>query len=300
MSNPLKNEFLSELEKRFGIPQKLENSNSLYEINNGTARVYYRYSKKHPNNKTFFGLRKIDLQVLEGTQGIICFFWEGQKEPLFIPYDEYEEIFASLKPATDGQYKVQIFDQEKGAELYIPNAGRFNVESYFGWHYLESLITMPQTLSPPLSHTQVQTLLGRIGSTKGYDVWIPSSDRTKLDWSITSTFKLANSLPPALDQIRDIAEEIDVIWLNRGNNKPVALYEVEHSTPIYSGLLRFNDVHLMLPNIGLKFGIVSNEIRRSLFVRQTSRPTFRSSGLSDICTFLEYRNVYGWHKKLQK
>jgi hypothetical protein len=299
MANPVKVAFVAELTKRFGVPKKLEGSESLYEIGEDKARLLFRYSKKHPRNRTFFGLRRVDLQALEGHAGILCFFWDGQREPLFVPFGEFEEVFAALSPASDGQYKAQVYEQEDGTELYIANAGRFNVESYTGWDHLESLIQTPQMVFPELSHVQVQTLLGSIGATKGFDIWIPPNDRGKLDWNLTPAFQLSNSLPPLLTPIKEAAEEIDVIWVNRGSNRPAALYEVEHSTPIYSGLLRFNDVHLTLSNLSLRFGIVSNEHRRALFVRQLSRPTFQLSGLKEICTFLEYRNVFGWHQKLQ-
>jgi len=299
MPNPVKVAFLENLRKRFGAPRKLGNSESLFEIADGAARLYFRYSKKHPGNRTFFGLRKVDLQLLEGHNAAICFFWEGQPEPLFVPFEEFEEIFAGLTPASDGQYKAQVYEQVDGTELYIANAGRFNVESYLGWSYLESRIGTPGEVRPELSHVQVQTLLGGIGDSKGFDVWIPSNDRGKLDWNLTSPFGLRNSLPPCLTPVREIAEEIDVIWLERGGDRPAALYEVEHSTPIYSGLLRFNDVHLMLPNPTLRFGIVSNDERRALFVRQMSRPTFRASRLHELCTFFEYRNVFDWHRRLR-
>jgi len=151
---------------------------------------------------------------------------------------------------------------------------------------------------PDLSHSQVQTLLGGIGAAKGFEIWIPPNDRAKLDWSLTPAFGQATSLPAMLMTVRDIAEQIDVIWVDRGGGTPAALYEVEHSTPIYSGLLRFNDVHLMLPISPVKFGIVSNDARRALFVRQLDRPTFKASGLREICTFLEYRNVFGWHRRV--
>jgi hypothetical protein len=300
MPNPTRAAFLSELNKRFGPPRKLEKSESLYEIGLGKARLYFRYSKKHPDNSTFFGLRKIDLQALEGHSGIICFVWNGQREPLFVPFCEYEEVFAGLTPAAYGQYKAQIYEQEGGIELYIAKAGRFSVESHLGWSYLESLVQSPETVLPALSHVQIQTLLGGIGTAKGFNIWIPLNDRARLDWSIATTFGMPNSLPPALDPIREIAEGIDVIWLTRGGDQPAALYEVEHSAPIYSGLLRFNDVHLTLPNLGLRFGVVSNEDRRALFVRQLARPTFRASRLSEMCTFLEYRNVFGWHERLRE
>ena len=205
-----------------------------------------------------------------------------------------------MSPAADGQYKAQVYEQDGVTELYIANAGRFNVESCLGWSYLESLVKTPETVFPELSHVQVQTLLGGIGAAKGFDIWIPTIDRGRLDWELTAPFAAAVSLPPALGPIREIAEGIDVIWLDRGGDRPAAFYEVEHSTPIYSGLLRFNDVHLMLCNLALRFGIVSNEDRRALFVRQLGRPTFRASRLGDTCTFLEYRNVFGWHERLRK
>lgn len=299
MPNQTKSLFLDEVKRRFGVPRKLENSESLYEICEGKGRLYFRYSKKHPRNRTFFGLRKIDLQALEGHVGVICFFWDGQREPLFVPFGEFEDVFATLTPASDGQYKAQVYEQEGGTELYLANAGRFSVESYLGWESIESLIQTAGAVVPELSHVQVQTLLGGIGAAKGFDIWIPPADRARLDWNLTTAFPFPNSLPAPLMPIREIAEEIDVIWIPPGGSCPAAMYEVEHSTPIYSGLLRFNDVQLMLPNMNLRFGVVSNDERRALFVRQLNRPTFKASGLREICTFLEYRNVFGWHRRLR-
>jgi hypothetical protein len=300
MPNPIKAAFLEAATKRFGALRKLGNSESLYEAGRDAVRFYIRYSKKHPRNRTFFGLRKVDLQALEGHRGILCFLWDGQREPLFVPFDQFEEVLAGLTPASDGQIKAQVFEQVGGTELYLANAGRFNVESYMGWEFLDSLVQPSATTVPDLSHNQVQTLLGGIGAAKGFDIWIPPNDRTKLDWNLTPAFPQARSLPSLLLAVKDIAEEVDVIWLDHGRGRPVALYEVEHSTPIYSGLLRFNDVHLILRSAALRFGIVSNDDRRALFVRQLGRPTFKESGLREICTFFEYRNVFGWHQRIRK
>jgi hypothetical protein len=298
MPNPVKATVLGELRRRFGVPRKLEKSESLYDIADGKVRLYFRYSKKHPGNRTFFGLRKIDLQLLEGYNSVVCFAWDGQAEPLFVPFEEFEEVFAGLPTASDGQYKAQVYEQVGATELYIANAGRFNVDSYLGWAFLGSRVGAFDVAFPELSHVQVQTLLGGIGNAKGFDVWVPVSDRGRLDWSLTATFGLRDALPPSLTLVREIAEEIDVIWLERGGERPAAFYEVEHSTPIYSGLLRFNDVHLTLPSAPMRFGIVSNDERRALFVRQVSRPTFRASRLRELCTFFEYRNVFDWHRRL--
>ena len=301
MANITKSDFLKELSKRYGNIHKLPSSLSLYDLGEGAGRVYIRYSKVHSRRQAFYGLRKKDLQKLEGRASAICLLWEDQAEPLFVPYSEYEEIFQSLSPADDGQYKVQVFIQEEGSDLYIANAGRFNVEAYFGWEQLDSLINQSQlTDFPDLSHVQVQTLLGSIGATKGYYIWIPKNDRARLDWTITVRFECSTTIPRRFHEIEDILSEIDVVWIERDARRLRALFEVEHSTPIYSGLLRFNDVHLMNPSSRTTYSIVSNDDKRSLFVRQLNRPTFKTSRLAETCTFLEYPNVFTWHNRMSE
>jgi len=204
-----------------------------------------------------------------------------------------------MAPAGDGQYKVQIYLQDDGTELYIARAGRFNVEAHFGWSQLEDMTCIaPVEAVPILSHSQIQTLLGAIGGAKSFDIWIPSSDRAKLDWAITNQFRCRHALPSGFEQVEGILQEVDVIWIQRGSNELRALFEVEHSTPIYSGLLRFNDIHLVAPGLRPRFSIVASDRRRSIFVRQLNRPTFRVSGLNGLCTFLEYANVLGWHRRM--
>ena len=303
MPNETKVAFLKELGSRYGSLRKLNQSQSLYELGGGLVRIYIRYSKIHSGTRTFYGLREEDLQKLEGHPSLVCFLWNGQTEPLLVPFSDYEDVFQSISPAGDGQYKVQIYLQPDGTELYIAKAGRFNVEAHFGWSGLEALIDSSTLKNlPEFSHSQVQTLLGAIGTVKGYDIWIPQNDRSELDWSITDHFNCLNCrniLFPGLDLLKNIVQEVDVIWVQRGSSFPKALFEIEHSTPIYSALLRFNDIHLVAPNLRPRFSVVANDVRRDLFVRQVNRSTFRMSGLSEICTFLEYVNVFGWYKRIE-
>ena len=218
-----------------------------------------------------------------------------------MPYSDYEEVFQSVSPADDGQYKAQVFIQEDGCDFYIANAGRFNVEAYFGWEQLDSLIHQSQlTDLPDLSHVQVQTLLGSIGARKGYGIWIPRIDRAKLDWTLTSKFACSDVIPSGFAEIQNTLTEVDVVWIEQDGRRLRALFEVEHSTPIYSGLLRFNDVHLTNPSAVTTYSIVSNDERRSLFVRQLNRPTFKISRLAENCTFLEYPNVFTWHERVSR
>jgi len=300
MGNPIKKAFLEELARRYGIIRKLENSLSLFEIGNGAARIYIRYSKIHPGKETFYGLRGADLQKLEGFSSFICYLWNEQTEPLFVPFNEYEDIFHSISPASDGQYKAQIFFQDEYTELYVANAGRFNVEAHYGWDGLDSAINREKIRHlPHFTHSGIQTLLGAIGAEKGFEVWIPPDDRGTLDWNQAKKFKCCETLPYAYSTIKEILQEVDVIWMRRGSGELRSLFEIEHTTTIYSGLLRFNDIHLISPSIHPRFSIVSNEERRSLFIKQLNRPTFKASGLFEICSFLDYINVYDWFNRLQ-
>ena len=301
MANQQKEAFLVELRARYGHLRKMEKTHSLYEVGNGACRVYIRYSKIHGLDSTFYGLRREDLRLLEGRSSVICFLWPRQAEPLLVPFADYEEVFQSVSPASDGQYKAQVYMRGDATELYIAGAGRFNVEAHVGWQGLEQAIDRSKlSATPDLSHAQVQTLVGSIGAIKGYDVWVPSSDRGTLDWSLTSAFYCCAVLPLALDRVRKILEEIDVMWIERGAGRLHALFEVEHSTPVYSGLLRFNDILLTWPQLGARFTVVSNDERRSLFTRQLNRPTFKLSKLDGYCTFMEYASVYSWHRRLRQ
>lgn len=271
----------------------------MFDIQNGAGRIYIRYSKVHPRNRTWYGLRQEDLRKLEGHNAFICFLWDNQTAPLFIPLVDYEDVFGSISPASDGQYKIQLVLEDNNTELYIPKVGRFSVEGNYGWDRLQDSIIRTEHPTPDLSHSQVQTLLGAIGTKKGYEIWIPLNDRAKLDWSLAQRYECCDFLPHAYYSVGNIIQEVDVIWLHRGANQIRALYEVEHSTPIYSGLLRFNDIHLIAPTLRPTFGVVANEARQSLFAKQLKRPTFQTSGLSEMCTFLRYIDVYSWFTRAE-
>lgn len=246
-------------------------------------------------------MRQTDVRCLAGQRSVICFLWDGQTAPLLIPFDAFEDVFSSVGPAQDGQYKAQVYPDPAGCEIYIANAGRFNVEGYLGWNELNSQAgAATRSQASSLTHSRVQTLLGAIGFAKGNDIWCPQVDRSALDGSLSDQFPLSNALPQRFRTIEPILSEIDVVWLKRGAGDLVALFEVEHTTSIYSGLLRFNDVHLETPDLRPRFSVVSNDTRRSLFVRQVTRPTFQTSGLSEICTFMMYENVVDWHERVKK
>ena len=300
MPNPRKSSLLERLTERFGRVRALAGSRSLFVVGEDAARIYIRYSKMHGRQRAFFGLRDVDLRQLEGRNSYICFLVDDASEPIFLPYSDYEEVFRGAQPAVDGQYKVQLLNARDERELYVARRGRFNVEAYVGFHVLERGIA-DRDLRPKydLTHSTVQTLLAGIGNLKGYDVWVPAYDVNKLDRSLTGRFDLRGAVPSGYEQVSHILCEIDVLWIAKGRDSIENLFEVEHSTSIYSGLLRFNDVLLTNPKLS-RFSIVSDDSRRAVFSRQLFRPTFQRSGLAELTSFLEYANVAEWHSRLLK
>ncbi len=300
MPNVHKTKTLGMLRERFGELHRLSGSQSLLTIGEDAARIYVRYSKLHHGGRTFFGLREVDLRQLEGHNSFLCFLLDDGSPPLFVPYADFEEVFRSAETARDGQYKVQLISQRGTLELYVARQGRFNVEGYVGLDTLErSLNAKRLREARDLSHSQVQTLLAGIGRIKGYEVRVPDNDVGRLDWSLTERFALRDSAPAGFSDVDAILSEIDVVWVEAGRDIVQGLFEIEHSTQVYSALLRFNDVLLTDPKV-CRFSIVSNDTRRGLFSRQLFRPTFRRSRLAELTSFLEYGNVLDWHARLSK
>lgn len=277
----------------------MDGSDSLFNLGDDAARIYIRYSKVHPGGRTFFGLRDVDLRRLEGHNSFLCFLLNDGSAPLIIPFCDFEGVLRAAGIASDGQYKVQL-NRKDSLELYIARQGWFNVEGYVGFGGIDRSLTAAR-LRPvlELSHSQVQTMLANVGKLKGYDVFVPAADVGRLDWSLATRFGTMNDIPSGFESVRGALAEVDVTWIESGRNAIAALFEVEHSTSVYSGLLRFNDI--LLTNLAVsRFTIVSNDARRALFTRQLFRPTFRKSGLSELCSFLEYRNVFDWHTRMMQ
>jgi len=300
MASPIRKEFLSSLESEFGQLCRLGTSTSLFTIRD-KVRVYVRYSKVHQRGSTFFGLRQADITLLEGFPSFIAFLWDGQKEPLLIPYEQFAAVFESVEPASDGQYKVHVYVSKEGTDLHIVRAGRFGVDSHYGLKELRAVfLEGHDALLPPidLTHYQVQTIVGAIGKLTGHAVYIPLSDRPLLDWNIADRFELLHDIPSTgRYKSTSSLSFIDVLWVHPTRNLLAAAFEVEHSTPIYSGLLRFNDVHIdfKLP----RAGIVAQAEREEAFLRQVNRRTFHVSGLNEVCLFYSYSDVYRWYQRLR-
>ena len=148
---------------------------------------------------------------------------------------------------------------------------------------------------PEIGHTQMQALLAEIGAEMRFKIWIPRGDRQRVLelWNPVSEGILLQQLPLNFDQLTlRIIENIDMLWIQR--RAIIHAFEVEHSTSIYSGLLRMADLMTVQPNLAIKAHIVAPLSRRTKVLQEISRPAFSLIGsgpMSETCSFLSYDAV---------
>jgi hypothetical protein len=142
-------------------------------------------------------------------------------------------------------------------------------------------------------HTKAQWQLARMGRALGLEVWIPRSDRHRSYRGALLADLCAAELPSLglPTQAQAIIENIDVLWIDAG--VVVCAFEVEHSTAVYSGLLRMSDLVTVQPYTSIKLFIVASADRRGKVARELMRPTFAKSKppLAQICQFLSYERL---------
>jgi hypothetical protein len=141
---------------------------------------------------------------------------------------------------------------------------------------------------------RIQALIAHIGEQMGLAIWLPRADRNPAlrEWADPNG-KLLDRLPLNYDDttLRTI-EQIDVLWL-RGRSI-VRAFEVEHTTSVYSGILRMADLLALQPNMDIKLHIVAPEARREKVFQEIRRPVFSlldRGPLADSCTYLSYDAV---------
>ena len=123
-------------------------------------------------------------------------------------------------------------------------------------------------------------------------IWIPKADRGLVlhEWQEAA---LVDRLPLNYDDttLRTI-ENIDVLWMK--GRSIVRAFEVEHTTSVYSGILRMADLLALQPNMDIRLYIVAPAVKREKVFQEIQRPVFsllERKPLAEVCTFLSYDAV---------
>lgn len=129
------------------------------------------------------------------------------------------------------------------------------------------------------THTEVQGWLRDVGHQLGFDVWVASNDRGRIFGSGHLGDGCLLEVPTAVGDIVDgeAVKLIDLLWFERGSARPIAAFEVEHSTSIYSGIVRMLDLALGVQDAhaGIRLFLVAPDKRESEVRAQVQRPAFR-------------------------
>lgn len=141
---------------------------------------------------------------------------------------------------------------------------------------------------------KMQALLAQIGASMGMKIWLPKADRSRVlkEWK-KGTEGLLERLPLNYDEVTlSTIEQIDVIWLK--GRSIVRAFEVEHTTSVYSGILRVADLLALQPNMNINLHIVAPDSRQGKVFQEIRRPVFsllEKGPLSESCSYISYSSL---------
>lgn len=194
---------------------------------------------------------------------------------------EYRDLLSNDLGAVAGL----LFDV--GIERYKAPPAPGDEAALAGWQAdLERVRTETETLrgaderarAGEHTHTQVQAWLRDLGMALGFDVWVAANDRGRAFGTGVLGDGCRESLPDSIASApgADAVRLIDVLWLDRGSSHVSAAFEVEHSTSIYSGIVRLLDLALSNTS-GAAQGLflVAPDDRENEVRNQLARPAFQ-------------------------
>lgn len=144
-----------------------------------------------------------------------------------------------------------------------------------------------------LTHTEVQAWLRDLGHALGFKVWIAANDRSRAVGSGLLADGCLAQLPAGLAQsaAADTIRLIDILWIAADTSRVVAAFEVEHTTSIYSGIVRMLDLALGLPEHAAdRYFLVAPDEREADVREPFSRPAFSRIGDLDV-RYLPYSEL---------
>lgn len=138
-------------------------------------------------------------------------------------------------------------------------------------------------------HIVMQFKLARLGIKAGSKVWVPKSDQQKIVNQYQFN-EFEKEFSTGIDVPITYVENIDVVW--KEEFRIDAAFEIENTTSIYSGLLRFSDLKIVAPNSNYPLFVVAPVEKRNRLIDQLNRPTFKKLDFKDKVRFLPYEAVH--------
>lgn len=192
-------------------------------------------------------------------------------------YEQYDDLYSILQRIEHG---VEVRRKEPAAGLATTAEELVPLEPE----------QIDQVLKDELvsDHVRMQWMLARLGLKAGEQVWVPAGDQKRLRETYAFD-RFDEEFASGIDLPHSYIENIDVVW--KREFRIGAAYEIENSTSIYSGLLRFADLNILAPNTVYPMFVVAPQSRRNRLREQLKRPTFQRLGLDKKVRFLSYERI---------
>ena len=142
------------------------------------------------------------------------------------------------------------------------------------------------------THTEIQGWLRDLGKSLGFNTWIASNDRSRPYGNGRLGDGCLSDLPSSVADAGDAVALIDVVWFDPHNEQPAAAFEVEHTTSIYSGIVRLLDLAQGAQlNACLPLFLVAPDKREEEVRAQLLRPAFRAVSRELRLRYLPYGDL---------
>lgn len=192
---------------------------------------------------------------------------------------------------------IAAFCFDIGVGLYTPPPRGEGDDARTAWKQQlasvsENAITPKPLETEDRTHTEIQGWLRDLGLALKYRVWIAQNDRGRAfgdgrlgDGALAKLPALIDTSPGA-----DAIRLIDVLWVD-DTDQIVAAFEVEHTTSIYSGIVRMLDLALGANTTKLhSLYLVAPDKREADVRSQMARPAF--SRIADLSVrYLPYSQL---------
>jgi transcription elongation factor Elf1 len=156
----------------------------------------------------------------------------------------------------------------------------------------------PEYFSRQSQHNEVLALLAEIGKNLGYKIWIGKKEQPEYANGLAVHEKLENYVTFDINKITnasnfDTVSQIDLLWIK--NNEIKAVYEIEFSTSMTSGLMRGSNI---AGNV-LKYLVIPEE-REEQFKKKQKSPMFSERFKDDNWSLLYFDAIRNAHKKIKR
>lgn len=200
---------------------------------------------------------------------------EDKLKDFYQKYDDLYSILERIKSGTAVEQKKELINIE---ELNKKEFVQEDVETT-----ADSLDE--KTLS---DHIVMQFKLARLGIKAGSKVWVPKSDQQRIINQYQFN-EFEKEFSTGIDVPITYVENIDVVW--KEEFRIDAAFEIENTTSIYSGLLRFSDLKIVAPNSNYPLFVVAPVAKCNRLIDQLNRPTFKKLDFKGKVRFLSYEIV---------